>query len=106
LLRKYMIRWLLQPSQSKLKDGIDSVAARREFKTVTCKIISPALCETIQRDYMCRFSIANKVVDRFFTPKEEHNIRHISFTYKKTVEHSLLPILEPKRQASIMALVK
>lgn len=106
MLRKYLICWLLQPkATSKVKEGNNASAAMAEFKNRSVKFITEEMCQTIQRDYVCRDAIANKLVSKFFTPVNGSVTTNPNFTLRKVVEYRVLPILSPERQASIMALV-
>jgi len=87
LLRRYLIRWLLQPTPGRFKPGKDFNVAKKEFRSVVRPILSQELCETIQKDYFCRSNIANSVALRFSTQRkktksgymnaEEFSIRNI-----------------------------
>lgn len=105
-LRKYLIKWLLQPNAtSRAKEGINSSLAMREFSEMSVRFLTEEMCQTIQKDYMCRTNIANLIVSKFFTPKNSICTSNPNFTLRKTVEFSILPILSVERQAAIMALV-
>lgn len=105
-LRKYLICWLLQPKAiSKVKEGTNCSLAMKEFSISSVKFLTEELCQTIQRDYVCRDAIANKLVSKFFTPVNGAVTKNPNFTLRKVVEYRVLPILSPERQASIMALV-
>lgn len=71
LLRRYLIKWLLQPRVSRNKPGADATIAKREFRKVAKPYLIPELCETIQSDWQCRASIAHCVASRFHTPRKQ-----------------------------------
>lgn len=75
ILRRYLIRWLLQPKVSKNKEGQDASYAKRELKQYFSRhaksYMVPELCETIQKDWICRNNIANKISHSFHTAKRK-----------------------------------
>jgi hypothetical protein len=104
MLRKYLIRWFLQPRASKnergsWKPGIDSRAA---IQSLNSEILTEELCRTILSDHQCRSNIANKLMTKFLTPK--HPGKPILTVYD-ALESEILPILNPDRQKSLIALV-
>lgn len=68
LLRRYMIRWLLQPNPSRVKPGQQFNDARKEFRKVVKPTISYSLCKFIQDNDDCRTAIADKLVAKYRTP--------------------------------------
>jgi hypothetical protein len=88
LLRKYLIKWLLQPRVSRNKPGADFAIAKREFKKVARPYLIPELCDTIQNDWICRATIAGVVADRFHTVKKQSRTGFLN-----TEEFAVAPIL-------------
>jgi hypothetical protein len=87
-LRKYLIKWLLQPKVSRNKPGSDFAIAKKEFRKVARPYLVPELCETIQNDYICRAQIADILSRKFHTDKKK---THKGFLY--TEEFAVAPIL-------------
>jgi hypothetical protein len=92
-LRKYLIKWLLQPRVSRNKKGSDFAIAKQEFRRVAKPYLIPELCETIQTDWLCRATIAGEVSRRFRT-----NRKH-STGFLNAAEYAVTPILSPQQYA-------
>lgn len=102
-LRMYMIRWILQPKQSKLKDGVASRTAASELRRISR--LDLALCDHIQDDYVARLSIAKTLFDTFKTRRPNWPAS-LPLTFYGTVERDLLPLLHPSIGRSIAAFTK
>lgn len=100
LLRKYMIRWFLQPKETKFKDGLDFRKAIAMF--TDSPVMTEQICRTILTDHYCRLNIANALVTKFFTPAHPEKGR--AKQYSETIEYDVLPILHPDRQKSMIAI--
>jgi hypothetical protein len=92
LLRRYLIRWLLQPKPSRMKPGADQTLARKEFRKVACPVLNSELCEVIQNDYLCRNAIADRVCTEFRTAK-----RQSSNDFLTSEEWALTPVISSAR---------
>lgn len=100
MLRRYMIKWLLQPRVSRNKVGAEFNSAKREFRKVAKPILSNEMCETIQNDYLCRATIADKVASSFRTQKRA-SLAH--FVYSE--EYQLAPILSRQRIEQLIPVI-
>jgi len=100
LLRRYLIKWLLQPRVSRNKPGSDFYIAKREFRKVAKPYLVPELCETIQNDWICRASIAHKVSMQFHTPKKQSRKE---FLY--TEEFAVTPCLSPEQILQVIPII-
>lgn len=73
LLRKYLIRWLLNSTTTKFKDGAAYRAARKEFKYIRQlhKLTYP-LCTFLTQNEQIRVELSYKIlfVHRFRTPRK------------------------------------
>lgn len=101
-LRRYLIKWLLQPRVSRNKPGTDFDLAKREFKVVAKPFLTSEMCETIQNDYVCRFMIADKLAKSFRTEKKA---KPGITGYLASEESELSPILSIARATTVMPLV-
>lgn len=100
MLRRYMIKWLLQPKVSRNKTGVEFNNAKREFRKVAKPILSNEMCETIQNDYLCRATIADRVVTSFHTHKKS-----TSQLFIHTEEFQLAPILSRQRIEQVIPVI-
>lgn len=94
LLRKYLIKWLLQPKVSRNKPGSDFAIAKREFKKVAKPYLIPELCDTIQNDWLCRSAIAGEVARLFHTAKKQSRSGFLN-----SEEFAVHPILNAQQYA-------
>lgn len=92
ILRRYMIKWLLQPKVSRNKKGTEFNNAKKEFRIVARPLLTDELCDTIQNDYMCRSNIASKVANTFHTPKKSSRSGFYNLE-----EFQVAPILSPEQ---------
>lgn len=102
MLRKYLIRWLLQPEDSKLKTGKDFFVAVTDFERLGAQHLTIDMCRAIHSDFECRVAIANNIVSRFVTPRKGFKV---ATKMSETREYAVLPLLSAERQKSVMALV-
>ena len=90
-LRKYLIRWLLQPKTTKFKDGTEYRNAKREFKRLAKPAkLSYELCQYIVRDNMCRLALCHTILfeKRFLTYRYKTETGRI----RDCEEWALLPL--------------
>jgi hypothetical protein len=100
LLRRYLIKWLLQPKVSRNKPGADFRIAKSEFRKVARPYLIPELCETIQSDWMCRAAIAYNVARMFHTDKKKSRTR-----FSNTEEFAVAPILSQRQITEMIPVI-
>jgi DNA-directed RNA polymerase specialized sigma24 family protein len=102
MLRKYLIRWVLCPEQSKAQDGADFRAAVEQFDSNAAKHLTIEMCRLIHSSLAIRQTIAGAVVSRFVTPRK--GIKVVT-KMSESREYVLLDLLPVDRQRSVKALI-
>jgi hypothetical protein len=91
LLRKYLIRWLLQPKVTKFMNGIAYRAAKHEFRTLAkIHILSYPVCQFIINDDVCRKNLCRMILRRGFLT---YRHKKVTGRLKDCLEWSLVPLV-------------